>query len=139
MDVHPTLLLQRWGGGADEERALSPASAEVLTAAMRSMRDDLSAILTIEAASGSLIVSASRGRFTVTALLGEDNTFDLVGDAAATGTVAFVLGGQEIAYPRRYLTGGEAAQAAAREFFHTGTVRLEGGHWERQGPGSAWA
>jgi hypothetical protein len=61
-----------------------------------------------------------------------DSFYDLVGDASATGTVPFVIGGQEAPFPRRFLVSVERAEDATLEFFRTATVDVEGGGWERQ-------
>ncbi len=137
MAANRALRLERWQGQR-EERELSPATAEVLRVTISDMADEKSATLSMEAGGRTLLVNASRGAFAVTALLGEDDFYDLVGDTSATGTLPILVGGQSTEYPRKYLVSVEQALVAALEFMHTGTVTVDGGRWDRQGSGSAW-
>jgi hypothetical protein len=112
---------------------------EELIEAIQALPAEQSAILFIEEGSNLLGVNASEGMFSVGLMFDEEAAFDLVGDATATGHIPFVLGGQLVPHPRRYLVGLEQAQAAALEFFRTGTVDVARGGWDRQGPDSPWS
>jgi hypothetical protein len=143
MSEQRVVVLENWEPSY-ERRELSLTDPETLSEAIRSMGDQESTTLTIEAERGSLegggralIVGASKGAFTATALLGRDDFYDLVGDPAATGKVLIKLGGQEAPFPRRLLVSVEQAEAAALEFFRAATVDVEGGSWEPQS--SAWS
>jgi hypothetical protein len=121
----------------------SPTSPQALSEAIRAMHEGkLDASLFINIGGDPekvgypvipwLAVSTSRGMISVSTQLGWDDFYDLVGDASATETVPFVIGGQDAPFPRRLLVSVEQAEAAALEFFRTATVDVEGGGWERQ-------
>jgi hypothetical protein len=132
--VERVVVLENWEP-AYERRELSLTDPKMLGEAIQSMGDQESTMLTIEAErlvgrGRALIVGASKGAFTATALLSRDDFYDLVGDPAATGTVPLKLGGQEAPFPRRLLVRVEQAEAAALEFFRSATVDVEGRSWE---------
>ena len=142
------LTLQRWGPDRAEEQRL-PATEATLAGALRAMADDRSAMLEVRVGRWLLLVSASTGRFSVCAVLGEGcyeedsypvalASFDLVGDPHATGVVPLVLGGQEMDYPRRYVVSAEQALAAASAFLREGAVQPSAGRWEQHDARSAW-
>lgn len=137
MAANWALRLERWQG-LHEERELSPATAEVLRVTISNMADEKSVTLSVEAEGRALLVNASRGAFAITALLGQNDFYDRVGDTSASGTLPLLIGGQSTEYPRKYLVSVEQALVAALEFMHTGTVTVDSGKWDRQGSGSAW-
>jgi hypothetical protein len=125
------------------ERPTSPTSPTELSKAIQAMHEgNLDASLWIYIGGDPekvgypaipwLAVSTSRGMIAISAEPTRDDFYDLVDDASATGKVPLVIGGQEAPYPRRLLVSVEQAEAAALEFFQTGTVDVEGGGWERQ-------
>jgi len=130
--------LERWGGpNGDEEQSLAINDEEQLISAIKALTDEHSAILTIEKEDDWLAINASKGIFSVSVQFGE-SAYDLVGDAAATGMIPYVRGGQLVTHPRRYLVSLEQALVAALQFFRTGVVDTSSG-WDRYGPNSAWA
>jgi hypothetical protein len=129
--------LQRWGTH-EQEREWLPTSDEDLIQAVGTLASEFSAILVIEWAYDHwLAINASDELFSVSVQLNE-GAFHLIGNPAGTGKIPFILGGQEIPHPRRYLVSLEQARAASLEFFWTGTVDVANGTWERQGPQDAW-
>ncbi len=124
----------------------SPTSPQDLSEAIRAMHEgNLDASLWIYIGGDPekvgypvipwLALSTSRGMISVNTQLGRDDIYDLVGDPSASDTVPLVIGGQEAPFPRRLLVSIEQAEAAALEFFRTGTVDVEDGSWERQSSG----
>jgi hypothetical protein len=139
------VTLLRWQTG--DEREIAPATPEVLGALMEELEDEqFGAELTIEAgdpdagepAMPMLVVSAARGLFSLNALLGDEEYYSLVGDPEAEGATRFLLGGQEIDHPRRYLVGLDRAVPAVRRFLATRAVAAGEGGWERADSDSAW-
>ena len=126
-----TAIVQHWSGSDHAEELLPISTAPELEAAIRRLSDAESATLTLEAADKSLLIAASKGDYCATAILGFDDLFDMVGDAAQSGTIGFVQGGQEVDLPRTQLLTVEQAIAAAKEFFETGGVNVER-HWQKQ-------
>jgi len=131
-----SIVVERWTP-VYEEQHVSSTDQQVLIALIGRLRDDGDALLTIESGDNWLGVNVSQGLFHVTAWLGEDVFVDLVGDRALKGRVPFVVGGQQIDLPWRYIVTEQAALVAALEFFRDGNVDLGVG-WEQQGPESAW-
>jgi hypothetical protein len=79
-----------------------------------------------------MAISASHGRFLVTAAAGEDDYYDLVGDPTATGEAEdFAFGGQEAGWPWWKIVGADDAVAAALHYLETGEL-LTDRVWERQ-------
>ena len=95
--------LQRWDGGRSDERDLSRLSRSEVEQTICAMASEWSAVLTIGIGARSLLVGAGGGIYTVTALLGPDDFYDLVGDAGAEGSVFVVQGGQGVEVPRAQL------------------------------------
>jgi hypothetical protein len=80
-------------------------------------------------ASRWLGVTASSGRYTVLAQLGEGGPWmHLVGDAAADGEMEFAHGGQPAPWPRRFCVTVEDAVAVARHYAVT-TELLDPSRW----------
>jgi hypothetical protein len=109
----------------------------MLAKTIHAMEQEESATLEIQSGNRLLIVGVSGGIFYVTALLGNDDFYDLVGDVSVMDKVMLIVGGQETAVPQRYLVQQSQAQEVALEFLQTETVRIDYG-WDRQGPDSAW-
>jgi hypothetical protein len=138
MTIERILQSERWGAPYGyKERTWSTAHEAEVIEAIQDLANEQSGTLAIEAGDDWLAVYTNEGQFSVGVQFGEE-AFDLVGDATATGSAPFVLGGQLVPHPRRYLVSHEQAQAAALEFFRTGTVDVAGGAWDRQGPNSPW-
>lgn len=137
-DRNRTVRLESWGGPhGDVEQVLAIETKEELIDAIQALTNEHSAILTIEAGDDWLAIDSSNGLLAASVQLAE-HAFDLVGDAAATGTIPYVRGGQLVTNPRRYLVNLEQTLAAALQFFCTGAVAVTSG-WDEQGPDSAWA
>lgn len=139
------ITLERYFGHS--ETLYLPATLEAVADGIYSMQEDLSSSLTLEAgdpdladpARPALIVSASQGKFVVSALLDDDANYDLVGDSRLRGTQSFVLCGLESEYPRSLIVGPREALAAVAEFLHTRTVDVSRSNWEsQQDPDNAW-
>lgn len=133
--------LQRWVEGG-LERAL-PSTPEAIAAALHEVAGDWSVELIVEVGdpglrgrvpgNPKLIVSACEGRLAVGALIAPERAvYDLVGDQAAVGEVAFTFGGQPGGtWPRRYLVDVDHAIAVTQDFLATGTVEQSTGPWDR--------
>jgi hypothetical protein len=132
--VQVTARVAVWSGRTKTDRALGRLDNETLARTLRKIAGAGSACLTLEAGPEiSLIVGASQGAYCATAVLGDDEFYDLIGDPAATGEVEFGLGGQRVPYPRRLLVSLEQALSAAVEFAATGTVDTSTARWVRNG------
>lgn len=87
----------------------------------------------------TFIINACEGKYSVSALLDEDNCYDLVGDPAATGLIDFLIGGQETPLPRKYLVSMEQAIAAANAYLEVGEAIITKYSWDsQQDSHSAW-
>jgi len=133
MEGTPHITLTRWLVGQYEERELALASAEDLDEAIRSIVDEDSVVLWLAAGDHALAVAASHGDLTVMVQLGDDEFYDLVGEATAHGTFEMGQGGQWVDVPCRHRVSLPAAIHAAHTFFETGTVDVSRDTWERQG------
>lgn len=87
----------------------------------------------------TFIVSASRGKYAVSAILDEDKSYDLVGDPLATGWINFTIGGQEASYPQKYLVSIELAIEVAIDYMNMGSYSIKKHIWDSvENPDSAW-
>jgi hypothetical protein len=132
-----------------DERKL-PASLAMLEETIQAMATERDAILSIsdadketdeglEEGPPALLIGASGGSYTATALLGEDDFFDLIGNPAAIGMVTLMLGGQERPYPKKYLVTMEQALKIALGYFERGAISLDLNEWDsQQSPSNAW-
>jgi hypothetical protein len=86
----------------------------------------------VDEAEQYLGMSASEGRYMVTAQTGPDSFYDLIGDPDAEGEEEdFCIGGQAAGWPRRKLVSVEDAVEVALRYLRHG--RLAGGRvWEGQ-------
>lgn len=131
------LEFQAWGEDG-RETVLVPEEQRIVESAFLAMERAFSAMLAIGRGGRALIIGANRWRFQVTALLGEDDTYELVGAPGVVGFTPLGLGGQGAPFPRRYIVSAAQARAAACEFFRTGEVAIDR-RWEHQrDPASAW-
>jgi hypothetical protein len=126
-----TAIVQHWDGLNHAEEHIPIARTSDLEAALRTLAAAESAMLTLEAADKTLIIGASDGIYCATAILGPDDFFDMVGSAAAAGTISFVQGGQQVDLPRNQALTAEEAVSVATEFFETGSVNVER-CWQKQ-------
>jgi hypothetical protein len=126
-----TAIVEHWAGLNHAEERIPIANTSELEAALRALAAAESATLTLEAADKSLIIGASDGVYCATAILGPDDFFDMVGNAAETGTISFVQGGQQVDLPRNQALTAEEAISVATEFFQTGSVNVER-RWQKQ-------
>ncbi len=154
----PKLCLEVWQGENHCAQDVDPFSLESVILEMASAG---SAVLSIVAGQRSLVVSASDGRdpggraaagdgrrhrprrgrdgedhrqrrYAVTALLDEDEFFDLIGDSSLKGTNEFVEGGQLVDHPQRHVVAATDAVEAALKFARSGELTPDR-EWERQG------
>ncbi|HZY42751.1 MAG TPA: Imm1 family immunity protein [Anaerolineae bacterium] len=125
------IILERWRGAyeAQEMFSLNARQAQEL---ILTLANESSATLSIAVEDHELIIGASMGLYTATALLGADNFLDLVADPSEQGTTSFIMGGQMVDVPRRHCISGEQALIALLEFLENGTVDLTRGKWEKQ-------
>jgi hypothetical protein len=114
-------------------RSSIPASVEAI-------RDGLSRLSvgdigTIHLKEGhqELWISGGPTDFSVWAVVGPDDFFDLVGDPNAIGTRDLVVGGQEVEHPLRHCVSAEEALRAAWQFTASRRIAVSEPQWERQG------
>jgi hypothetical protein len=119
-----------------ERRPIDSVSRESLAEAMEWLGSHAGCTLTLVVADKSLVICAVDGAFTVSALLGNDDFFDLVNadaaSAAGAATVTAAQACQPADVPVRHLVQREAALRATTEFLQNGTVGSSGREWERQ-------
>lgn len=117
--------LEKWDG-SHESYDLSVRDAKDLEEVIRAISADKSAMLSIETASESakLIINANSGKFALSALLGQDDFYDLIGDANATGKAPFMIAGEFINFPLKFVVTADQALAAAVEFFNNNTLDI---------------
>jgi hypothetical protein len=126
-----TAIVEHWAGLNYAEQRIQIINTSELEAALRTLAAAESATLTLDAADKSLIIGASNGVYCATAILGPDDFFDMLGNAAEAGTVSFVQGGQQVNLPNNQALTAEEAISAAAEFFQTGSVNVEC-RWQKQ-------
>ena len=86
----------------------------------------------VDEAEQYLGMSASEGRYMVTAQTGPDAFYDLIGDPDAEGEEEdFCIGGQAAGWPRRKLVSVEDAVEVALHYLRHGRL-ADGRLWERQ-------
>jgi hypothetical protein len=135
--VEITVRLTLWSP-RHKERTL-PADPSVVERTLRDIADEWSADLflvkdavDVGGAVEWMGISASHGRYLVTAAKGRDEFYDLIGDPAAAGEAEdFAYGGQEAAWPLRRLVSVDEAMAVARYYIETGRLRSDR-LWQRQ-------
>ena len=130
MDHQPIVWIEKWDGPSHSEEQVQLTAAEGVEEVLETLRDCGSGTLSIAVGEKSLIVAASKGRFTACALLGDDGVWDRL-SGGSDGTVPFIEGGQSVELPKQHLLSFAQALAAAKEFYRTGTVGIGEG-WERQ-------
>ena len=92
-------------------------------------------VLEIPSEGSTLLVGGGPDLFTVMAMVGPDDFFHVVGDAAAEGEVDMLMGGTLTPWPRRLCASREQAITAVRHWLAS-AVMDPGLQWERQGGGS---
>lgn len=125
------ITLEKYVGPDAEELSVDPVGFDPPDVINSMVRDEGS-VLSVSVGERSLLVSASGGMFTVTAILGEDDFYDRVGVPDAPGRVHFVQGGQAVEVPARHVVDSVAAEAAIVDFISGVAFEVTTG-WERQG------
>jgi hypothetical protein len=135
--VEITVRLHLWSPRHRE--SVLPAHAEVIEQTIREIASEWSADLflvkdaaEVNSAVEWMGISASRGRYLVTAASDEDEFYDLIGDPTAVGEAEdFAYGGQEAGWPLRKIVDVDEAAAVAQHYLETGGL-LADRRWERQ-------
>jgi hypothetical protein len=131
---------ERWGlPFLYEEREFEINSQDDVSQLIRSMAQEQSATVTFELHEDtSLAICASAGFYLVNFQLDEETTFNLIGDARKTGMSPFVLSGQEVPVPQRYIVSLEQALTVAQAFVRNGSITIDNS-WERNVPDGPWS
>ena len=79
-------------------------------------------------------INASQGLFAIGRQSHDGQYFDLVGDETAVGRIPYIVSGQIVEFPRRYLIPFDAVLAVVRTFLAHGTIDLQNGKWEYEWP-----
>jgi hypothetical protein len=133
--VNITLTLRAFNphsrSGEDVSSVTITPSLEALDGALRRLGGDGTADLVLEHQGHRLYIAGGPERFNVLADLGDDQFYDMLGDASLRGWHPLLLGGQLTPIPQRHLVSLEDARQAAVAFVEQGTIPISS-RWERQ-------
>jgi hypothetical protein len=115
------LLTDQWHGVTCDEICIeSPQDADV-TRSIEALDAASRTTLTLERAEASMTVGGGQGRYVVFVRVGDDEEFwNLLSEADATGVVMINIGGQEGDFPARQVVDHEKATRAALCFLESG-------------------
>lgn len=134
MSDWPGLSITKWDGPDYSEEFVEISSLDEIAQGVMSIRACESATVSIEIGKRTLIIGASEGIYTATALLDEEGFWDKLSPDADPGSMQILLGGQTIDMPKKFAISCEQAIAAAEEFCLTGTTDVAKG-WRSQDQG----
>ncbi len=104
-----------------------------MEALLDSLHGAWSATVRIPGDDQEMAVSFSSGKAAVMLTAGEDEFYDLVGDATVGGWTPFVHGGQLAEHPSRHCVARPDAEVRVVDFLRSGACSLPDPRWERQG------
>ncbi len=128
------ISIQKWGGpgGDTPEKLFEIQLAEELVKLIYSITADFSTTLSFETDIDKLYINSNQGIFTVTAVVGENEFYDLIGDVKSIGMGVFVLGGQKTEHPKKYFVTIEQVIKVSVAFYKSGELLLNESHWDYQ-------
>ena len=115
------LRTDHWHGVSCDEICIeSPQDADV-TRSIEALDATSRTTLTLERAEASMTVGGGQGRYVVFVTVGGNEEFwNLLSEADATGAVMINIGGQEGDFPARHVVDHEKAARAALFFLESG-------------------
>jgi hypothetical protein len=115
------LRIDHWHGVTCDEICIeSPQDADV-TRSIEALDAASRTALTLDRAEASISVGGGQGRYVVFVTVGDDEEFwNLLSEADATGVVMINIGGQEGDFPARQVVDQEKATRAALCFLESG-------------------
>jgi hypothetical protein len=122
MDQAELLLrTDHWHGSTCDEICIeSPQDADV-TRAIDALDSTSRTTVTLERANASMTVGGGQGQYVVFVAVGEDEEFwNLLSEADATGIVMINIGGQDGDFPARHVVDHKKAARAALCFLESG-------------------
>jgi hypothetical protein len=115
------LRTDHWHGVTCDEICIeSPQDADV-TRSIEALNATSRTTLTLDRAEASISVGGGQGRYVVFVTVGDDEEFwNLLSEADATGVIMINIGGQEGDFPARQVVDHEKATRAALCFLESG-------------------
>jgi Immunity protein Imm1 len=115
------------GRGKTEERL--PLGDQEIDTAIAMLDGKLTTVLTITTLDNILFIGGGAGKYTVTALMNDGSSYELVGDSESTDDIPMIVGGQRVPQPIRYIVNLDRARTTAKHFAKTGRLD-ENETWE---------
>jgi len=119
------------GSGWRHERL--PAEIESVAEAVKRLANGAIGTLKLSRGGEELWASGGPNQFSVWAVTGPDNFFDLVGNPNARGSTELIIGGQRVDHPRRHSVDATQVQQTFWLFLTKGHVPVSDGQWDAQG------
>ena len=120
-----------WEEGAYTPIVIDKPTSDGLMAAISSIPDSLSAVVSLDTGGRRLVVAGGEGTLTAVYAAATTELYDRVGDADREGFVTLFQAGLPLHVPARNVITPQHVERAVRTFLRSGAVDVTAGEWER--------
>ncbi len=130
-----SLILERWGVPfLYEEQEWMPNTLEEITETITGLSSETSAVLYINLSGYRLDINASNDLYSIGIQLPTGRYFEFVGTDQERGKVDYVVGGQLVDFPKRYLVSRKQVLAVVKEFLDDSGIDVNDNRWDKERP-----